>query len=74
MEIRKDQVIDEDFIADVRNKFKISFFLYKRKKCRWMTLYKNVMSLIEEVKDIDPEYLKKKNQKIDEMMLKPKEN
>jgi hypothetical protein len=39
-----------------------------------MTLYKNVMSLIEEVKDIDPEYLKKKNQKIDEMMLKPKEN
>lgn len=75
MEIRKDQVIDEDFIADVRNKFKIAFFLYKRKKSRWVTLYQKVMSLIEEPKaDIDPEYLRKKNLKIEEMELKSRPN
>jgi hypothetical protein len=40
--LRKDQVVNEDFIAEVRNKFKITYFLYKRKKSRWLELYKEI--------------------------------
>jgi hypothetical protein len=40
--LRKDQVVDEDFIAEVRNIFKITYFLYKRKKSRWLELYKEI--------------------------------
>jgi hypothetical protein len=54
--LKKDQVIDEDFIADVRNKFKIAFFLYKRKKSRWIALYKEIKDLTNEVGEIPENY------------------
>ena len=40
--LRKDQIVNEDFIAEVRNRFKITYFLYKRKKSRWLELYKEI--------------------------------
>jgi len=42
LDIKKGQDVTEDYIADVRNKFKTAFFLYKRKKSRWISLYNRV--------------------------------
>ena len=50
--VKKDQPVNEDFIAEVRNKFKIAYFLYKRKKSRWLALYSQVKALTEEVQEI----------------------
>jgi hypothetical protein len=56
--LRKDQVVGEDFIAEVRNRFKITYFLYKRKKSRWLELYNEIKDLTETLGDIPEDYLK----------------
>lgn len=40
--MKKNQEVTEDFIANVRYQFKLAFFLYKRKKAKWLTLFNNV--------------------------------
>ena len=42
MEIPEGQEVNEDFIAEVRNRFRASLFLYQSKKSRWLTLYKEI--------------------------------
>lgn len=37
--------VDEFAIAKFRNELKMKFFLYKRKKSRWITLVEEVKSL-----------------------------
>jgi len=37
--------VDEFAIAKFRNELKMKFFLYKRKKSRWITLVEDVKSL-----------------------------
>ena len=49
MEIPDGQEINEDYIAEVRNRLKSAFFLYSRKKSRWFSTYKEVKELIVEV-------------------------
>jgi hypothetical protein len=60
--------VDEDFIAEVRNKFKITYFLYKRKKCRWLELYQEVKDLTLPVEEIPEDFMKRENLGV----LKPK--
>lgn len=38
-------LVDETTIASFRNTLKLKFFLYKRKKARWLTLVDEVLSL-----------------------------
>lgn len=38
----KDKVVNEDDIAEVMNKFKASYFPYRRKKFRWLELKKEI--------------------------------
>ena len=47
LDIKKGQEIGEDFIAEIRNRFKMAFFLYKRKKSRWVSLYAKIQALTE---------------------------
>jgi hypothetical protein len=69
-----------DYIASVRQQFRIAYFLYKRKYARWSALYRKIDSLIEQPVKYEPEYLKKDLNKLDElpvldeMSLKPKPN
>jgi hypothetical protein len=61
----------------VRNRFRAALFLYQSKKSRWLTLYKEIQSLITDApSDLDLNELKelKNNRNIDEMKLKPKPN
>lgn len=77
MEIPEGQEVNEDYIAEVRNRFRAALFLYQSKKSRWLTLYKEIQSLITDApSDLDLNELKelKNNRNIDEMKLKPKPN
>lgn len=56
MELKKNQEVDENFLANIRYQLKLSFFLYKRKKAKWFSLFENVDKLIK--KPIDPEQIK----------------
>lgn len=47
IELKKNQEVTEDFIANIRYQFKLAFFMYKRKKSKWLSLYNKVDSLIE---------------------------
>lgn len=70
LDIKKGQEVTEDFIADIRNQFKSGYFLYKRKKSRWIALNKTVLSLTDEPK-FEEDYLKKslKGAKLEAMVL-----
>ena len=76
LDIKSSALVTEDFIADVRNKFNIAFFLYKRKKSRWVTLYATVKSLTEQPVEFEDAYLKKNISacKVDTMVIKPQPN
>jgi len=39
LDVKKGKTVDETLIANVRYQLKIKFFLYKRKKARWMEIY-----------------------------------
>jgi hypothetical protein len=39
--------VTEDYIANIRYQFKVQYFLYKRKKSRWMTTSESIHRLIE---------------------------
>ena len=61
----------------MRNRLRAALFLYKCKKSRWLTLYKDIQSLITEVPSgLDLKELKelKTNRNMEEMKLKPKPN
>lgn len=72
LDIKSSALVTEDFIADVRNKFNIAFFLYKRKKSRWVALYDTVTSLTEQPIEFEDSYLKNNNSKV--MVIKPQPN
>jgi hypothetical protein len=77
MDIPAGQEVNEDFVAEVRNKLKSAFFLYSRKKSRWYSLYNEIKTLITEVpKDLDLKELKslKNDRTIEEMKLVPRAN
>lgn len=38
----------EDYIASVRQQFRVQYFLYKRKYARWSTMFNKINSLIEQ--------------------------
>lgn len=72
--------VSADYIANVRYQFKVQYFLVKRKKSRWHTLYDKVNSLIETPVNFDKAYMNRDLEdphelpKLDEMVLKPKPN
>ena len=77
MTIPEGQVVDEDFVADVRNRLKSAFFLYSRKKSRWYSTYKEIKGLISHVpENLDLKELKglKNDRTLEEMKLTPKLN
>lgn len=47
IEIKINQEVTEDIIANVRYQFKVAYFMYKRKKSKWITLFNNVDQLVE---------------------------
>jgi hypothetical protein len=53
LDIKEGRAINEDFLAEIRYKFKLTFFLYKRKKARWRTLFNKVDAIIEKPNEID---------------------
>ena len=80
LDLNSGQEITEDFIANIRFQFRVQYFLYKRKKSRWMTTFDTVNKLIEQPVTYTDAYLKKDLDKVDdipvldEMALKPKAN
>lgn len=58
LEIKKGTEVSEDYIAEIRNRFKAGFFLYKRKKSRWIALNKHVLSLVEQPINFDESFLR----------------
>jgi hypothetical protein len=71
--------VNADYIANVRNQFRIQYFLYKRKKSRWNETFDSIIKVIEEPK-IEKSYLERDLDKLDElpvleeMALRPKPN
>jgi hypothetical protein len=59
LDLKKGQDVNEDYIADVRNKFRTAFFLYKRKKSRWISLYNRVTQVTVQPAEFADEYLRK---------------
>jgi hypothetical protein len=59
LDIKKGAEVSEDFIAEIRNQFKAGYFLYRRKKSRWIALNKAVLSLTEQPVQFEEGYLKK---------------
>eukprot|EP00347_Sterkiella_histriomuscorum_P021826 403332633 len=53
MEMKKGQDVTEDFLANVRYQLKVSFFLYKRKKAKWVSLFEKVDRLVQKPLDWD---------------------
>ena len=45
--------ITEQLIADLRYQLKVAYFLYKRKKARWISLFDHIDSLIEKPVNLD---------------------
>lgn len=74
------QDVSEDYIANVRYQFRVAYFLYKRKKSRWMSLFDKVNSLIEQPVTYEEKYLTKDLTELDDlpvldqMALRPKAN
>jgi len=60
VEVKKGKVVDESFIAERRNKLKLKFFLYKRKKARWQSTFNQIESLSINPKTIEQTYLTRK--------------
>ena len=56
-DLERGDEVSEDYIANVRYMFRMQYFLYKRKKSRWMTLYAKVNMLIEHPITYEPDYL-----------------
>jgi hypothetical protein len=79
-DLERGDEVSEDYIANVRYMFRMQYFLYKRKKSRWMTLYEKVNMLIEHPITYEPDYLLKGLDDVDDlpvleaMVLKPKAN
>jgi hypothetical protein len=77
--------VSQDFLAQVRYQLKVSFFLYKRKKARWVSLFETVDKLIKKPIDFDQVKLRTDQDKkkvlsedkpitLDDMILKPTDN
>ena len=72
--------VSEDYIANVRYLFRVQYFLYKRKKSSWMSLYANIIDLIEQPVTYEDSYLLKDLNIVDDlpvldmMALKPRAN
>ena len=64
----------------MRYQFKVQYFLVKRKKSRWITLFEKVNSLIETPVTYTKEYINKNLDNpeelpiLEEMALRPKPN
>ncbi len=76
--------VGENTIAELRYQLKVAFFLYKRKKARWTSLFESIDNLIQKPIKFDDDKIstnfpKNKEQEplkvsLDEMVLKPKPN
>lgn len=53
MDMKDGQEINEDFLAQVRYQFKVLFFLYKRKKAKWVSLFDSIEKLIQKPIDFE---------------------
>lgn len=60
VDVKKGRDVDESFIAERRNSLKIKFFLYKRKKARWQSVFGTISDLTVEPKSIEQAYLTRK--------------
>jgi hypothetical protein len=56
LDLEDSENVNADYIANVRNQFRIQYFLYKRKKSRWNETFDSIIKLIEEPK-IEKAYL-----------------
>lgn len=79
LDLEDSENVTADYIANVRNQFRIQYFLYKRKKSRWNETFESIIRLIEDPK-IEKSYLERDLDKLedlpvlDEMSIKPKPN
>lgn len=46
-DLKEGEEVSENYIANVRYQYRVSYFLYKRKKSRWMSTYEKINSLIQ---------------------------
>ena len=46
-DVDAEKEVDESFIANRRYQLKRTYFIYKRKRTRWLSLHKQVMSIVE---------------------------
>jgi hypothetical protein len=53
VEVKKGKAVDESFVAERRNKLKLQFFLYKRKKARWQSTFNQIEALSIRPKTIE---------------------
>ena len=73
------QKVDENVISSFRNQLKLKFFLYKRKKARWLTLVDDVEALSVQPIKFSDQYLQRKidvsfeSEGLPELALKLKE-
>lgn len=59
-ELKKGAEVNEEMIAERSNLLKMKFFLYKRKKARWITLMNQVKSLTVQPAEFTADYLTRK--------------
>lgn len=59
MEIKSGKAVDETMIAERRHQLRYKFFMYRRKKARWVSLYNSIESNIEQPVHFEHEYLKR---------------
>ena len=81
-DLKEGEEVTENYIANVRYQYRVSYFLYKRKKSRWMSTYEKINSLIQLPVTYEDSYLNKnldgsKNEDLphlEDMALKPLAN
>eukprot|EP00347_Sterkiella_histriomuscorum_P020171 403338832 len=80
LELKKNQEITEDFIANIRYQFKLAFFMYKRKKSKWLTTYNIVDNVVVKPIEYSEDDIKVKpgfnlnDATLDDLKLKAKPN
>ena len=84
LKINGSSSVNEDFIANVRFQFKVSYFNYRKAKAKWKNLFNTVDAIVQKPVEYNSEQLSKNksrhsvgsNQSISEIdiALKPLEN
>lgn len=64
LEVKKGKKVDEDLIAQVRYKHKLSFFQYQRKRARWQELFLHVDEIVQKPINYNKEQITRRFSKL----------